>query len=138
MNRLLIYTIVALVTGSAWAAPEDQKQPAAPTTAPSVTQQKLELARQAMKLAEQMRDHGISQQTLDDSARWSRRLMEAERNIAPSAEARTVAVNAHVTRMKKLEANSTAQFNAGTATQLDVLGATFYRLEAEELAAAAQ
>jgi hypothetical protein len=135
MKQLLAFVIaICLASSSLRSAEPDQQK--SPTTNSSIEQQKLELARSAMNLAEQLRARGLGPQSIDDTARWSRRLMEAQRHLAVDPHTRAAAVAEHIERMKKLEQQTTAQFRAGLATQLDVYSATFLRLEAEELASA--
>jgi hypothetical protein len=62
---------------------------------------------------------------------WSRRWMEAEQAVAAEKAGRVAALQAHLARMKKLEANFEERRKNGTAPAYEVPQARFYRLEAE-------
>jgi hypothetical protein len=64
--------------------------------------------------------------------RWSRRWMEAERDLADKPEARVAAAQAHLDRMAKWEEGiKRTHAVARTIYPYEVSAAEFYRLEAE-------
>ena len=62
---------------------------------------------------------------------WSRRLLEAERQLAGDGDADRAALAGHLDRMKQLEEIAGKLFQAKVSSRLDVLSAAFYRAEAE-------
>lgn len=62
---------------------------------------------------------------------WSVRWLEAQRALPLTGAALTAAIDEHLRRMQALEAVARQQYTAGTATSLDVDGATFFRAQAE-------
>jgi hypothetical protein len=63
---------------------------------------------------------------------WSRRWMEAERELATKAEEKVAAVEAHLDRMKTREAFVRKMIEKGFASPVDLAAQEFYRLEAEQ------
>jgi hypothetical protein len=63
--------------------------------------------------------------------RWSRRWLEAERELAEKKEQRVAASEAHLARMRRLEELLNRQMQAHEAARYEAAAATFYRLEAE-------
>jgi hypothetical protein len=62
---------------------------------------------------------------------WSRRRMEAEQEVSNKKEDKVAAAQAHLERMKKLEALVKELVATGVAGKGDAAAAKFYRLEAE-------
>ena len=70
---------------------------------------------------------------------WSRRWLEAERQLVGDGDENRVAVAAHLDRMKKLEEMTRKRSDAGSgAWSLDDAAAAFYRAEAETWVAQAK
>jgi hypothetical protein len=75
----------------------------------------------------------------EDFYRWSRRWMEAERDLADKPEARVAAAQAHLDRMTKWEDMvKRAQAQGGFLAPYEATAAEFYRLEAEHWLAQAK
>jgi hypothetical protein len=70
------------------------------------------------------------QATAEDCYLWSTRLMTSEREAGAATAAQD-----HLGRMAKLETEVKAQFSAGLVANSAVLGAAYYRVEAEAWAA---
>jgi hypothetical protein len=70
--------------------------------------------------------------------RWSRRWLEAERELREKKEGRVAAAQAHLDRMKKLEALMRGWRDSKFFTDTDVAAVEFYRLEAERWLARAK
>lgn len=62
---------------------------------------------------------------------WSRRWMEAERDVSDKPADRVAAIENHKTRMKELHKFTLVEYQAGKVTHAQVLGADFYAAEAE-------
>ena len=62
---------------------------------------------------------------------WSHRWMEAEQEVSDKKEDKSAAAQAHLERMKKLEARVKELWATGASSTLDPEAAKFYRLEAE-------
>jgi hypothetical protein len=62
---------------------------------------------------------------------WSRRWMEADREVAQTRAARLAAVEGHLARMRDWEKQMTVAKGQGVAAAMDVAAAEFYRLDAE-------
>lgn len=62
---------------------------------------------------------------------WSVRWLEAQRALPLAGEALTAALDDHLKRMQALEAGVAKQFNAGSASVLDVDSAAYFRAQAE-------
>lgn len=69
---------------------------------------------------------------------WSRRWMEAQRDLSDKKEDRVASVADHLERMKKLQASVTDWVKAGRATTSDAAAVDFYCLEAEQWLAQAK
>jgi hypothetical protein len=69
---------------------------------------------------------------------WSRRWMEAERELAGDAEEKVAAVQGHLDRMKERETAVRKMVNSRLAAATDLAAQEFYRLEAERLLAEAR
>jgi hypothetical protein len=75
----------------------------------------------------------------EDFYSWSRRWMDAEREVADKPEARVAAAQAHLDRMTKCEQMVRRKHDVGLDTfAYEVTGAEFYRLEAERWLAEAK
>jgi hypothetical protein len=69
---------------------------------------------------------------------WSRRWLEADRELAGTKEGRVAAIQAHLDRMKKLEDVVRHWHRKGFVSSADVPAVEFYRLEAERWLAQAR
>jgi hypothetical protein len=69
---------------------------------------------------------------------WSRRWLEAERELADKKEERVAAAQAHLDRMKKLEEVVRGWHRKGLLPPADVPAVEFYRLDAERRLAQAR
>jgi hypothetical protein len=63
---------------------------------------------------------------------WSLRLAEAEHSAASNATDKQTALAAHAERMKALEERVKASYDAGTIPKVELLAATYYRMNADE------
>jgi hypothetical protein len=63
---------------------------------------------------------------------WSRRWMEAQRELADKKEDKVAAVQGHLDRMKEMEAVVKQMRDRKIASEADVAAQEFYRLEAEQ------
>jgi hypothetical protein len=75
---------------------------------------------------------GVDGQGLLDQYTWSRRWMEAERDLAGDAAGRRAAAAAHLERMRPTLKSLEPLFEAGRAQFTDVLAARYYVAEAEQ------
>lgn len=92
---------------------------------------RLATSREAFKTIDQMR--GVGEHI--DSMRhyvWSRRLMEAERDVATSKAERVAATRAHVDRMSNLMKDIRAQFEHAEVSRLAFLDLQYHNDEALE------
>ena len=97
-SHLTVVAAVAALTSAGavmtLAAPPEQPQPAArPATGPAAAGQR------RMELAKRAAERGITVEDEELPYRWSRQLMEAEREAAGDAAGRRAAVEAHRARM---------------------------------------
>lgn len=69
--------------------------------------------------------------TLDRAYTWSHRWMEAAEQAADKTEDKIAAVQAHVDRMRKVEAYVKVQLEKQSATAADMAAQEYYRLAAE-------
>jgi hypothetical protein len=69
---------------------------------------------------------------------WSRRWMDAERDLATKEADRFAAVEGHFDRMKKWEEFTREAVRKGFAAPIDLTAQEFYRLEAEQWLARAK
>ena len=74
----------------------------------------------------------------DKLALWSRRWMEAERELGDTKEDKIAAAQGHLDRMKKLEGTVTDLHKRGMAAAHEVAAQEYHRLEAEQGLAQAQ
>jgi hypothetical protein len=112
-------------------APPEGKAP------PELLKAQRDAAQKAYKACAALYDNG----TAIDAEKcylWSRRWLEAERQLAGDGDTYRAAVAEHLDRMKKLEEAARQLFEAGRGSALDVAGAAFYRAEAETWVAQAK
>lgn len=95
----------------------------APSTSPA--EQRLSSAQQAFGLAHNAYRQGAG--TAEATATWSLRIYESQKD-APGA------VQQHLDRMVALEKLAKERVQSGTAPQLDVMTASYFRAQAEQLA----
>jgi hypothetical protein len=88
-------------------------------------------------MLERLRDAN-GQVAVEDLYQWSRRWLEAERDLADTPEAAVAAAQAHLDRMTKLEAVVRKAQTVGLVPAYEVPAAEFYRLEAERALAQAR
>jgi hypothetical protein len=77
-------------------------------------------------------DPTFQQTAIESLNLWSRRWLEAQRELSDKKEDRIAAAADHLERMKKLQADVTASKKGGLGTAADVAAADFYCLEAEQ------
>jgi hypothetical protein len=75
---------------------------------------------------------------LADAPLWSRRWMDEELRLAADQAARLAAIAAHLDRVRSIEKVAESRKAAARGTEVDVLKARYYRLEAEEMLADAR
>jgi hypothetical protein len=126
VSVVLVSAIMGAIAGHAATTPE-------PAPA-SFAQQRLEISQRAMELGRELYMRGLNTD-LPELATWSRRIMEAQRDVAANDDERNRVVQEYVTRMKDLESLADSRFKAGLGTEYDTLAARFMRVEAEEMAA---
>jgi RND family efflux transporter MFP subunit len=96
-----------------------------------LTQARLEAARKTYEMLLQRYKNATDRLDTEKMYQWSRRWMEAGRDLASKQDERVAAVQAHLDRMKDLERLATALSKAGQGLMSDVSAAEFYRTEAE-------
>jgi hypothetical protein len=128
VSIVLTASILGAIAGHAASAPAPAPAPA------SFAQQRLEVSQRAVDLGRELYSRGLTSD-LPELATWSRRLMEAKRDLGTSDAERDGAMQEYVTRMKELESLAVNRFKTGLGTEYDTLAARFMRLEAEEMAA---
>jgi hypothetical protein len=79
---------------------------------------------------EKFKPFDLSKGDGEDVYRWSRRWMEAEREVAKSKAERVAALQGHFERMKKLE-QEVQMYARGTIPFQQLAATQFYRAEAE-------
>jgi outer membrane protein TolC len=90
--------------------------------------QKLELAQESYRNHWQKYKNG--QGHFDELYRWSLRWLTAAREAEPKADP-VPHLQAHLDRMRELEAIVQTQHKAGVVTKGDLLEATYYRVDAQ-------
>jgi hypothetical protein len=75
---------------------------------------------------------GLDEWGMTDQYTWSRRWMEAQRDLAADPAGRRAAVAAHLDRMRPTLKSLEAMFKSGSAQFRDVLAARYYVAEAEQ------
>jgi hypothetical protein len=68
---------------------------------------------------------------IDEVYRWSRRLLEAQREANPEKASQVAACEGHLERMKKLEFKVVRTRRIGFSNTLEVVGVDYYCKEAE-------
>jgi hypothetical protein len=141
MRRTLIPVALsaAVVLGAgrwlATAAPGDAAAPAGEARPPvtEARQRTLEAVKRAYEAAVAARHRGDAAGVSADAVfEWSRRWMEAERQVARDAPARNAAVEAHLARVKTAADVAELQFKAGFIGAADVEAARFYLAQASQ------
>lgn len=69
--------------------------------------------------------------SIENEYLWSRRRLDVERALREKTDERTTALQGHADRMKRLEERVQQLAKTKIASGVDILGAKFYRLEAE-------
>jgi hypothetical protein len=127
---------VVMLTALALAAQQAGAEKAAADAKPADPRQaKLAAAKGLYDLVDRQRAAGLSGidgWRLTDQYTWSRRWMEAERDLAPDAPGRRAAVAAHLDRMRPTLGSVEAMFKSGSTQFRDVLAARYYVAEAEQ------
>jgi len=100
--------------------------------ASSVAEQRLELAREAMRAIEVLQK-APERVTSEQIYRWSHRLMQAELSASGNEAGRTAAMEKHLQRMKTLEKRAEDGHQHGAIGYFDLLEARWRRIEAEAL-----
>lgn len=138
-QALLLFSLIVLVALSGQAPSEQPKSNQLGQPAPiglqspkELAEARLKLARQAFAVMKLNQERGIAQ---GDHALWSLRLMEEERNASGNKAERIAAVQAHVDRVKKWEADTARLFQNGRVDLMLYLDIQWKRLEAESLLA---
>ena len=133
-RRIVSLTLAAALAGLAAAAPAPPEGKAPPEL--------LKAQRDSAQKAYKVCADGYGQRNAAVDAEkcylWSRRWLEAERQLASDAGADRAAVAGHLDRMKKLEEVARQLRDVGRGSFLDVDAAAFYRAEAETWVAQAK
>jgi RNA polymerase sigma factor (sigma-70 family) len=112
-------------------APPDAKRPAVAAAEQANIQALVDAARKVYEGTLARMKVDVNAHDFEPPCQWSRRWLEAERQLESSHKGQVAAVRAHLDRMKKLEAE-VRKFRAdGFATELDVAVVGYFRLEAE-------
>jgi hypothetical protein len=114
-------------------APQDPAPAVAPQTPPPAVSTSASLRIQAGVKAYDMAWLYYSENRIqaDTVYRWSKRLLEAERDASPEKANQVAACEAHLERIKKLEAKIRKIRRIGFGDSLDVVEADYYRKEAD-------
>ncbi|HZN64083.1 MAG TPA: hypothetical protein VFB66_02195 [Tepidisphaeraceae bacterium] len=126
---------VVLIAGLALAAQQPGPGKAADAKQADSRQAKLAAAKALYEGQLRAREAGLSGvdgSDLTEQYTWSRRWMEAERDLAPDAPARRAAAAAHLDRMRPTLKSLEALFESGGTHFRDVLAARYYVAEAEQ------
>jgi hypothetical protein len=99
--------------------------------APDPAKAKLEAARITYEALLEVHRQGQAGFDAEKVYLWSRRWMEAERDLSEKKADRAAAAEAHLDRMKDLRKLDVARYKAGQGTKAEALGADFYVAEAE-------
>jgi hypothetical protein len=126
VSIVLTASILGVIADRAASAP-------APASA-SFAQQRLEVAQRGVDMGRELYSRGLTSD-LPELTTWSRRLMEAKRDLATTDAERDRTIQDYVTRMKELESLADSRFKTGLGTEYETLAARFMRVEAEEMAA---
>jgi hypothetical protein len=140
--RMIVAALVAL-GGSAMGAallaqgPGEAGRPAKEgPTGKALIETRLETAREAYQIHMKLWQNARAE--LTDLPLWSRRWMDAEIRLAAGPAAKVAAIEAHLERLRPVEALAKTRLEAGRGTNLDILDARYHRLEAEEMLADAR
>lgn len=98
-----------------------------------LAKERMEAARRAYQFAwDEFKPFDLSKGDEEKVYRWSRRWMEAERDLASTKAERMAALQGHIDRMKKLEVE-VSTINGSTIPFQHITATNFYRAEAENL-----
>jgi outer membrane protein TolC len=120
-------TTATLVT--VWTSWRVLAQPLGKPAVENVQRQRLETAREGVKLAEQAYAQGTTDVT--GLLEWQHRVTATELALAKTKEQRVAALQGEVERARNAEAQVSERAKAGLATPLDALTAKYERLGAE-------
>ena len=145
---LVLGLIVALAVAGRWAGSgaSARAQPAGGKGADrnaaveAAKRAKLTEAKTAYDLMVDLAQHGGGREgpfDTDDRYTWSRRWMEAERDVAPDDAARRAAAAAHLARMKRLRDVAERRQQAGMISATEAAATRYYAAEAEQWVAEA-
>jgi hypothetical protein len=109
----------------AWVGEAVSDDPPAPA---DLVKAKYEAAREAYKATVQA--YQVGQSDAEKVYLWSRRLLEAQRELGNKQADQVRALEAHRGRMKDLRELAAKRYQAEQVPQADVLGAEFYAVEA--------
>jgi hypothetical protein len=126
--------LVGVVLGLtvAWAAGPDQGERQPPGNAAA----RAAAARKVLKgMRERRQQDPAAPLDPEKQYLWSRRWMEADREVAATKAARLAAVEGHLARMRELEKIVTEFKGGGFMGATDLAAAEFYRLDAEAVLA---
>jgi hypothetical protein len=120
------YLVLAMVIGSALAvaapAPEESKIP------PELVKAKMEAARKTYERTWEVEGGSVD---VEHVYQWSRRWLEAERQLSDKKSDRSAAAQGHLDRMKALQKRA-GDLHKTISISMQQLSATeFYRVEAE-------
>lgn len=102
----------------------------------ALVEARLAIARDAYEVGMALWRRGRAE--LTEAPDWSRRWMDEELRLATAPAARLAAITAHLERVRTIEQIAAARKEAARGTDLDILKARYYRLEAEEMLADAR
>jgi hypothetical protein len=133
LTRLIVsLTLAAALAGLAAAAPA----PSEGKAPPELLKAQRDSARKAYEVCAEGYPKGSPGYDVEKCYLWSRRWLEAERQLAGDAD--RTAIAGHLDRMKKLEEITGARVKAGSGSALEGAAAAFYRAEAETWVAQAK
>lgn len=109
---------------------EKEKEKEARASATELAKAKLEAAqRTCLALAQEYLENKA---TLDQVHGWSRRWMDAQREVSSKRSDQQTAAEAHVSRMRQLEKAAQDKYDARRAPASEVAAAEYHRIEAEQ------
>ena len=131
MNRRSLWLGLAALVSALAPAPQDIPPP--PPAPPQDPASLADIRAQAGVKAFDLAWLYYSENRIDSEKvyRWSRRLLEAQRDAADDKPGHVVACEAHLERIKKLEAKIRRIRRIGFGDSLDVLEVDYYRKEAD-------
>lgn len=125
----LLWTFLGLILVVAAAAPtvvSDSQDLAA------LAKARLDAVEKIYQLQAEMRKRGEGPMfDLEQDYTWSRRWLDAQRDVSGKKTAPVTALETHLARMKQLQSLVQQGHKAGASSYMDLLTAEFYRLEAE-------